>query len=87
MSARRLLVGLSLSALVLAGCTPKATEPYRDAPVARRDSSAAEVYTMPDGFSNFAGKCDGHGHRVFVAFKGDDNRAAITAIDDPSCGR
>jgi hypothetical protein len=70
--------------LLLAGCS-KFTEPYNDAPVSSKDDSTAEVYSMPDGFSNVASKCDKHGHRIFVAYHGDSPYGAIAAIDDPSC--
>lgn len=63
----------------------KAIEPLRDAPIGDRDDSPADVFNMPDGFSNVASKCDSHGNRIFVAFKGDDNRAAIAVIKDSTC--
>jgi hypothetical protein len=71
-----------------AACSGKALEPYKDAPVNQRDKSAADVYTMPDGFSNFSSKCDLYGNRVYVAFHGDSPYAAITVVpQDPSCKR
>lgn len=85
MLTRKTLLSSVVALGLLAGCGASATEPYRDAPQGKRYDGPADIYSMPDGFSNFAGKCDGHGHRVFVAFKGGDNRAAITAIDDASC--
>ena len=70
----------------VAGCSQKAREQFRDAPVSSRDAGAAEVYDDPDGFSNFSEKCDFHGNRVIVAFHGDSPYAAVAAIpDDPSC--
>jgi hypothetical protein len=78
-------VAVSLvAALTLTGC--KAMEPYQDAPVQGRDTSPAEVYDMPDGFSNFAEKCDKHGNRIVVIFHGDGSYAGVTAIpNDPTC--
>lgn len=78
-------VGIAV-ALSLSACNDKATEQFRDAPIANRDRSAAEVYDMPDGFSNFSEKCDGHGNRVFVAFHNDSSYAAIAVVRDPTCG-
>lgn len=69
----------------IGACSQKAQEPFRDAPTSSRDHSAAEVYDMPDGFSNFSEKCDHHGNRVFVAFHSNSAYAAITAIPDPTC--
>lgn len=65
----------------------KATERYNDAPSSNGggDQSAAEVYAMPDGFNNFAEKCDHHGFRVFVIFHNDGSYGAITAVADPTC--
>jgi predicted amidohydrolase YtcJ len=75
-----------VAAVVLGGCSSKSQEPFKDAPVSGRNQASAEVLTMPDGFSNLAEKCDGHGNRVIVAFHGDGSYAALTAIRDPGCG-
>lgn len=76
-------VAVALVALGATGC--KATEPFRDARVANRNDGPADVMTFPDGFSNVAGKCDGP-NRVYVAFKGDNNRAAVAVVaNDPRC--
>lgn len=70
----------------LSGCgLNKATEPYNDAPRGETNKGRADIITMPDGFSNLSTKCD-HGNRVYVAFKGDLNRAAVAVIPgDPTC--
>lgn len=79
-----LIVGLSAS-----GCT---TDPYNDergtgdAPVAdspNRDAEA-EIINMPNGFPNLATKCDGHGHRVYVATH-TEQRQQIAVIEDEGC--
>jgi outer membrane murein-binding lipoprotein Lpp len=73
------------AALTLAGCSNKSQEQYRDAGIAHRNDGKADVMTFPDGFSNVAAKCDGP-NRVYVAFKGDANRAAIAVSpNDPQC--
>lgn len=70
---------------VLAGCGDKATEPFRDAARGDTNDAPADVIQMPDGFSNAATKCD-HGNRLYVAYKGDANRAAIAVVPgDPTC--
>jgi hypothetical protein len=74
-------VGLVLAGtLVLSvGCT-KYTEPYRDAPRSgTTNDEPMDVIEMSDGFSNLGTKCD-HGNRIYVAYKGDDNRAAIAVV-------
>jgi hypothetical protein len=86
---RRPIFGALAAALALvvatSGCSQKYKEYRRDAPVASRNDKPADVFTMPDGFSNFAAKCDGP-NRVYVAFHGDDNYAAIAVVaNDPRC--
>lgn len=80
--------GLLLAAafsVAACGSTTKAAQPGNDAPASGNDKSPAEIHAMPDGFPNFADKCDGHGHRVYTAFHGDSTAAAIAVITDPSC--
>jgi predicted small lipoprotein YifL len=72
--------------LALAACGSKGQEPFKDAPKSDTvNSSPADIGRMPDGFSNYATKCD-HGNRVYVIFKGDDNRGSIDVVPaDPTC--
>lgn len=71
---------------VTGACSQKSTEPFRDGPrsgVVNRNSS--DLIENPDGFSNASTKCD-HGNRLYFAYKGDENRAAIAiSPQDPSC--
>ncbi len=80
------LIPVALGALVLAGCGNKFHQQFQDAPrLPVVNSAPAEVIEMPDGFRNLATKCD-HGNRLYVAFHGDDNSAAIYAVPhDPTC--
>ena len=55
-----------------------------DAPVGDRDDSPAEVLNMPNGAPNVYMKCDGHGHRVYVATH-TEHRQSLVVIDDPNC--
>ncbi|QKG23278.1 hypothetical protein [Actinomadura verrucosospora] len=89
MKRRRIVIGAALAATLLASltaCGDKVTEPFKDAPrSSTTNREAADVIEMPDGFSNMATKCD-HGNRIYVAYKGDDNRAAIAVVSqDPTC--
>jgi hypothetical protein len=72
------LAGVAM--LGLGGCS-KLTEPYKDAPINERNTQPAQVGTMPDGFSNFATKCD-HGNRVYVIFKGDNPNGSIAVVQN-----
>lgn len=78
------VLGLGVTAT---GCSQKAMEPWNDAPIAHKDDSAAEVYSMPDGFNNVASKCDGHGHRMFTLYHGDSTYGGVAVVADPACGR
>lgn len=86
--ARRVLAAVASAALLtltLSACD-KGLERYQDAPVGTRDAATpADLISFPDGYSNVAQKCDGHGHRVYVAFHGDQNYAALAVVDDPTC--
>lgn len=70
---------------ILAGCSDKANEPFKDAPRHGTNSAPAEVIEMPDGFSNIAGKCDGPNF-VYTAFHGDHTYASVAVVpNDPRC--
>ena len=72
--------------LVLAGCSEKHTEPFKDAPRSGQDNGKpADLIRMPDGFSNAATKCD-HGNRLYIAYHGDSAYASIAVVPaDPTC--
>lgn len=75
-----------VAALFVSGCSiGKITEPYNDASVSHQIGGPAEVGSMPDGFNNFAEKCDDHGNRVFVIFHSDDAYGSVFAMKDPTC--
>jgi hypothetical protein len=77
------ILGLTL---IVSGCAQKFVEPFRDAPVLGHLSNGAVIGEMPDGFSNWAMKCDGKGHRVYTTYHGDLGYAAITVVRDTACG-
>lgn len=82
-----LAVAFFLLSFAAAGCgSDKSQEPFKDAPRSgQNNDDPAEVINMPDGFSNLATKCDGHGHRVYVVYHGDHTYGSVTAINDPRC--
>jgi hypothetical protein len=72
-------------ALLLTGCSDKFNEPFKDAPRGTSNNGPADIGTMPDGFSNWASKCDGP-NRVYTAYHGDATYAAIAVVaNDPRC--
>lgn len=78
---------LTAAALLLTGCVDKVAEPFHDAPRGTSNDTRADVFTMPDGFSNGATKCD-HGNRLYVVFHGDSPYGAIAVVgQDPTCPR
>jgi hypothetical protein len=71
--------------ICLAGCGAKSQEPFKDAHRGGNNTQDADTFTMPDGFSNGATKCD-HGNRIYVIFKGDSAYGAIAVVPrDPTC--
>jgi hypothetical protein len=68
-----------VSLFVLGACSNKASQQFKDAPRSGDNSSAAQTGTMPDGFSNFATKCD-HGNRVYVLFHNDAAYGSIAVV-------
>jgi hypothetical protein len=76
-----------LGGVATTGCLNKTTEPWNDAPISRKDDSAAVVYSMPDGFGNVASKCDGYGHRIFTLYHADSSYGGVSVVDDPACRR
>lgn len=82
-------IALALASAVLVvgvtGCS-SFTEPYNDAPIEKKNDGPAEVYSMPDGFANFASKCDSHGNRVYTT-RTDGGEAMAVVANDPSCER
>jgi hypothetical protein len=74
-----------IAAIVVTGCA-KITEPFNDTPVSHHINGPAEVGSMPDGFNNFAEKCDDHGNRVFTLFHSDSAYGSVFAMKDPTCG-
>jgi hypothetical protein len=78
-------IGLTLAGGLLVGCSDKMKEPFRDAPRGVNNGGPADTGSMPDGFSNYATKCDRPGIRVYVVFKGNKSYGDIAVIADPSC--
>lgn len=84
--AASLLAVFGFLVLGAASCGDKANEPFRDAPrTSVTNSTAADIITMPDGFSNMSTKCD-HGNRVYSAYHGNSPYSSIQVVpNDPTC--
>lgn len=81
-----LAAGAVVMLLGTTGCS-KLTEPLKDAPVSGRNSDPAVVGSMPDGFGNWAAKCDGP-NMVYTLFHKDSAYGGISVVpNDPRCGR
>lgn len=79
-------IAIIVAAASLAGCGgAKVSEPYKDAVRGTQNTQYADTGTMPDGFSNYATKCDRPGIRIYVLFKADAPYGSIAAIADPKC--
>lgn len=88
---RRVVVvaGVLAAGLVLAGCQiggDKVNEQFKDAPrTAQINNTAAQVVTMPDGFSNLATKCD-NGNRIYVVFHNNSAYGSVAVVPNaPGC--
>lgn len=83
---KKILAGLAGAALIIGatGCS-SLTEEYNDAPVKGKFDGPAEIYSMPDGFANFASKCDAHGNRVYTTRGGKAGKAIAVVAGDSSC--
>jgi hypothetical protein len=81
---RIMITSAVVGMLALTGCA-KMNEPFHDAKRGETNNEPADVGTMPDGFSNYATKCD-HQNRVYVIFHGDSKYGNIAVVpNDPSC--
>lgn len=85
---RSTAVGLAAAGVFIfagAASCDKFTQPYQDAPRSGINNDPAETGTMPDGFNNWAAKCDGP-NMVYTTFHGDYKYAAIAvAPNDSRC--
>lgn len=71
--------------LSVSACGNKQQQVYNDAPrTGVNDTTAADIISMPDGFSNVASKCY-KGYRVFVIFHNDNNYGSIAVVKDDNC--
>ena len=71
---------IAVIVFLVAGCSGKYTEPYKDAPRSGvTNDDAAETITFPDGFNNLATKCD-HGNRVYVTYHSDSPYGAVAVV-------
>lgn len=77
-------VAVAVLALTACGDDYKDKRGKGDAPVRKSNDSPVEVMNYPDGFSNVAHKCDGHGHRVYVTTQ-NSNGKQMAVVADASC--
>lgn len=78
-------VAVAATALALGAVSCSSmTESFNDAPIKNKNDSPAEVYSMPDGYANFASKCDRHGNRVYTT-RTDGGEAMTVVPQDPTC--
>lgn len=69
-----ILAGVGVAAgLTLTGCASMGEE-WNDAPVDHKVDTKAVLFSMPDGFANYAEKCDESGNLVLTT-KTDSGRA------------
>lgn len=82
---KAIISGIALLSVVGLSSCGKMSEPFQDADRNASNTSSADTGTMPDGFSNYATKCD-HGNRVYVLFHGNETYGSIAVVpQDASC--
>lgn len=80
-------VGIAVGVFALSSCA-SATEGFNDAPIKRKVDDGAAVFSMPDGFANYAEKCDDSGHLVLTTRDGTGGGKAVAIIlDRAACPR
>jgi hypothetical protein len=67
----------------LAGCGDNSRVDARD--VRSVDRSAPQVISFNNHYPNVETKCDGHGHRIFVATHDSATGQNIIVMADPTC--
>ena len=80
------LIGIGAAIAVAVLLTAGACDATGDAPVSGdADRSPAKQFQMPDGFSNFAAKCDGP-NMVYTLYHGAGAYGGIAVVaNDPRC--
>jgi hypothetical protein len=87
----RILIGAGILAMVtlVAGCGADSDSSWNqqgnDASHVKGNHGPAEIGYMPDGFSNYATKCDRAGVRVYVIYHTSSHNGAIAVIPDTTC--
>lgn len=90
-STKQLLIASTALTIAAALALTSCGETTEDAPINSRDTIPADVYNMPDGFSNFATKCDRYGNRIYTIWRGNSSTGAApygavaVSPQDPSC--
>jgi hypothetical protein len=67
--------------LGVSGCA-SLTEPWNDAPIHHKFDDPANVGSMPDGYANFAEKCDESGHLILTTRGADGAGKDVAVITD-----
>lgn len=81
----RKAIGVAVAAAALAGCGAQASHGIQDSPVSRQyiDNAPAQIINFPDGFANYAMKCDHHGNVLYSNTRDGDSAFAIPSKDCP----
>ena len=78
----------TVGGLLTLGACSSMTEPWNDAPIDHKVDRPAIVYSMPDGFANYAEKCDELGNLVITTRGGGDKgggKAVAVVPDEEGC--
>ncbi|GGR51361.1 hypothetical protein [Streptomyces roseolus] len=82
---KKILISGTVAVVVALGATGCAsfTEEWNDAPVERKNDAPAVVGSMPDGFANWAEKCDDSGNLIATTKDGNGGGKVVTMLHLP----
>ena len=82
----RILAGLPIVAVVIAGCGAGPDKSREDAiDTTNVDKTAPHVIAFNNHYPNVETKCDGFGHRVYVITHDSSTGNNLLVIDDATC--
>lgn len=85
---RRTKIGIAATLLVGGGIAlgtscSSMTEQFNDAPLKYKNDAPAAVFSMPDGFANFAEKCDKSGNLILTTRDGNGGGKDVAILHVP----
>lgn len=82
---KKILVAVGVAGAVIVGLTgcQSFAEEWNDAPVKRKNDAPAVIGSMPDGFANWAEKCDDSGNLLVTTKESNGAGKVVTMLHLP----